>query len=168
MKMARKSKRGKTFNSMSALLAHIEQDVLKALDTSEEEIKKVLQKNVMDTVYSRPVGNIYERTGELFKCIRTSKEYSGSSGLEREVKFDKNATSHTSIIGSHQLGISQDERVYIPQWVNDGWTWRSDSLGGGYYPAPQFYEKSLNELQKGKKHVKAFKQDMRSRGYDIR
>jgi hypothetical protein len=78
---------------------------------------------------------------------------------EIEIYFESDYMNHTSILGSQKLGIEPGEKVYIAQWVNDGWTWNKE-------PA-HFMEYAREELENLKPHINAFIGYMATKGVII-
>lgn len=146
------------FKNVSQLQAYIKQESIKALQNEVgEKIKEILQKHVNENLYDAYSEGVYKRTYELVNSVTVGVTNDRGNTIELEVYFDPYKMNHTSLFGSEKLGISIGERVYIAQWVNDGFTWNRPEVG--------YLESAIEELLSGAKpHIKTYMDSMKSKG----
>lgn len=146
------------FTSISALHKYI---VKESIDTLKRDVSKevegILSKYVEKNLYSAYAEGDYTRTYELIKSISAEVVVNSGTSISLEVYFDPAKMNHTTILGSSNLSLSPGDKVYIPQWVNDGYTWNRPSVG--------FLESTIEELLGGAKpHIKAYIESMKKKG----
>lgn len=150
-----------TFNNFRDFRKYIEKNIKNALqDDVARSVYNTLQKFVLERVYNLYSPEEYERTYELLRAIRISPVKQDGSNFEVKIYFEPEDMYHTSVYGSQKLGIEAGERVYIAEWVNDGWTWNR--------PKADFMEYAWRELDSLKPHIVAFIGYMKTKGVVIR
>lgn len=157
----------KEFDNLGRLYEHILFETKQTLEQEvAEEVKEILKKYIDRNFYQKYRINA---TNQLWDSLRVKPMRNGLRQVtDLWIYFDVPSVNHRSWFGSESLGISSGDKVYTPQWINDGWTFlpsdSQTSFGGGtgtslarirdVAQAPQFMEDTINALNSTTPHIR--------------
>lgn len=131
-----------------------------------ERIKKILVYNIQESFYSLGYGDSHD----LWESI-TVNVSPVNNGFMIEVYFDADKISHTSWFGSNSLSISPGMNVFSVNWINTGQSYihgstsvRLKDIG----KAPQFIEKTIEDIQSDSSLLNDFNDYLRKNGIDVK
>lgn len=171
----------KTFKNFKDMFKYIEKNVVDVMDDVGEEVKKIIEKYIMENVYKNYSPTHYSRTFEYLDSLSISDIQKEKNGYSITLFFDTdkihpyypdkpgNWSSHMSITSVAQsprskgYGGGNDKSEMIPYWIEFGVTgslWDRE----GAYPV-QF---TKNELYQTKKHVKKLKELLEKKGFKVK
>lgn len=124
-----------------------------------EVVAKELKNQVQERVYDSYEPTEYKRTRELIDSIEISSDIGSPTSSKRRRKkkvtfgsfFAEEHMLHTTKLGQRDSNgksiYKPDDLVYIPLWVNEGWSWESGvPKGQQRNPKPHFLERTTEEL----------------------
>lgn len=114
-----------------------------------------LREAVLETIYSQPEGNWYQRTYTLYNSIKSTDLIVTPNKIEFKVVFDPNILRHTTLLGSKKYGLSPGDEVgsLIIPWLNEGWSWNGEGHLTGlvdnfsFRKPEKFLEKAIEKIK---------------------
>lgn len=111
-----------SFSSLSALRKYIISNSQEGMSIVGEKVKEVLREYVQNDVYDSYEPTKYKRTYELIDSITVKVVGTVGDSIMVEVYFDEDKMSHTTLFGDDNLVVEVGDNVYIPKWVDEGYT----------------------------------------------
>lgn len=140
-----------TFKDLKSLFVHVKEQSKSVLKNEVAEVtKQQMHETIEDVTYQQYTPTQYVRTHEL----------SNVANMEVTVIDD-----HTiQIVNTRHDGDTDVARVV---GTGVGYSWANSAIARAQL-ARNFYEDTYNFLIHNKRHVEAYKQGMKKRGFDIR
>lgn len=135
-----------SFNSLSALRKYVMSSSKEGMNIVGEKVKEVLKEYVQNDVYDSYEPTEYKRTYELIDSITVKVIGTVGDSIMVEVYFDKDKMNHATLFGDDNLGIEAGDNVYIPKWVDEGYTWRPSRIEKN---PTNFMKDTVRELESG-------------------
>lgn len=135
-----------SFSSLSALRKYIISNSQEGMSIVGEKVKEVLREYVQNDVYDSYEPTKYKRTYELIDSITVKVVGTVGDSIMVEVYFDEDKMSHTTLFGDDNLGVEVGDNVYIPKWVDEGYTWRPNRAEKN---TTNFMKDTIRELESG-------------------
>ena len=131
-----------------------------------ERIKKILVYNIQESFYSLGYGDGHDLWDSITVNVSPM-----NNGFMIEVYFDADKISHTSWFGSNSLNISANTQVYTIDWINKGQSFVHGSTSvrlKDVGKAPQFIEKTIEDIQSDNTLLNDFNSYLRKNGIDVK
>ena len=156
-------------------LKQLEVYLLKAITDSMEDVGKAVEQKTREViereVYQNPTDSglaEYERTRELKNSLIHTTPKKNNNEVTTEIKHDESnfghyaPNQHMSVVDGRELPIDA-----LAEIVNFG---KSGKIfGEGYWTKPRPYiEITKEEVEKEKLHVKAMKESLIKKGFDVK
>lgn len=161
----------KTFNTISQLMKHLENEVVFSLGVVAEDVRKILRDYVQKATYESYDPFEYQRTYELLNCLDISDIKKVGNTYSFEIFFNSDKINmydvdgfwnqHKSVFGYESWnGMKINELV--PWFIENG-------TNGSVWDREGIYsiEYITNLLQKTHKHLKIIKNILKQKGYDV-
>lgn len=166
------------FADLGRLYDHV---LKEAKNSIEQEVAKEVQE-ILKKYISR---NFYEKyrinpTDQLWNSITVRSIKNGRQIVGLWIYFDALKIKHTSLFGSSSLGVKKGQKVYTPQWINDGWTFAPADMQTSFgskasgiarirdvAQEPHFMEDTIEALNSTAPHIRKLVASLRAKGIRI-
>lgn len=161
-----------TFRNLKDLMKHIEKDLQSSMNDVGKTVSNKTKQNIDKVVYdAKPSDHTltYERTYQLRDSIKNFP--AKVKGNEITVEIDHDTSMIISIPEEYQHGSydyePNDISEFIDVIVHEGLS--GGKFGNGFWRKKRrYFQFTIDELIRTGEHVKALKDSMKRKGYDIR
>lgn len=166
------------FTDLGRLYNHVLKETKNTLEVEvANEVKEILKKYLNRNFYEKYRIN---PTNYLWDSITVRAIKNGTKIVGLWIYFDALKIKHTSLFGSSSLSIKKGQKVYTPQWINDGWTFAPADMQTNFgrgakgfarvrdiAEEPNFMEDTIDALNSTAPHIRKLVASLREKGLKI-
>lgn len=158
----------KTFRNLNDLFKHIQKDLQSSMNDVGKTVSNKTKKNIDEEVYMDDPA-VYERTYQLRDSIKNFP--AKVEGNEIIVEVDHDTDLIISIPEHYQHGSPDyepnDISDFIDVIIHEGLS--GNRFGNGFWrDKRQYFKATVDELIRTGEHIKALRDSMKRKGYDVR